>query len=151
MVTVLCDGSVNKVPPQILAEGVVTQIWLDPAQATEVRLNGQEAEAVLFIFRDNETGFYLPIHDHRKKTIEVFKSEGSVDGVFNHVPCLGTMRRGRGQYLSLVDVDDPKTDIVGRGELILAQGPFSREDREECRVVNNATHIYTHISLLEKK
>lgn len=138
-------------PPEpqkkVLAEGIITEIQLDPLKAEIYWGPGQEA--VVFTFY-SDGGEYVSIFDHRRKTVEAFGIGGyeEVAEAFGQTPCMGTMRRGRGQYISLADIGDPSTDIIGSRELVLFRGKF---DKTKYRVPDQATHALTRISLLERK
>ena len=99
----------NNLPTVIIAEGRVTEIRLDPHDATDIRWHSSEQEdrPVVLCFFDEGKEHYLITFDHRRGSRESFKKGKEV--FFRHfgvTPCLASFRWKEYTYLVLTDIDD---------------------------------------------
>lgn len=136
--------------PIIYAEGRIVEVnlnkWLLPST---VSIEKEEGPVVAMYIGHN--GKYIKLFDYRQESIEAMKLFGSREWLEHffaqQVPCLGTMRQRKSQYIVLVDIGDPNTDIVDGGELFILFAPkmdhriFKVLESDGLQAIHPATKI----------
>ena len=140
--------------PTIHAEGRIVEIDLGILPISVTR--DKDSVVAKFV---GDHGKYIYIYDYRKEAIaayDLMEMDGYLGFYRDLVPCLGTLRKGKGMYIALADIGSPECDIEDGGanqELFLYRTPAM--DHALFRVVASgdlvALHPATKICIAEGK
>jgi hypothetical protein len=133
-------------PPTVIVDAVLDEIRLSLRDVSQIGWL-ENHSAIKLVFR-GPRNYFVMVFDHRRASMEAFdKGIDAYREVFRHTPCLARFGRKTGQYIALVDLDDPESDIGKCGEpltrgVIFAKAPV---DRMLYRVVVNGTETALHL------
>jgi len=150
--------SVERKPDEIIIEGRLSQINLDPANAREIgSVVDDQASAISLAFY-GDYGFYIRIFDQRRKSINSFCNctRREFFSVFKeNLPAIVSYRLNNMiQYIVIADIGSPdmRDDGEAEGLVLTKAGTF---DRKFYRVPSNgkhsAIHTATGICILEPR